>query len=103
MRRTRYAGLAVAMVLSAGVASAQVARPIGLDSATVAAIAPVIQRAQATNPSAVELLYAKAREGQVRRVPLATIESAVRALAGRIQTANDALAPNATLSELEAA
>jgi len=102
MRYARYALLlGVAGALSAQVAAAQ-ARPIGLDSATVAAIAPIIQRAQAANLP-VELLYAKAREGQVRRMPSATIESAVRALADRISTANDALAPNATEQELRAA
>lgn len=102
MRYARYAAsLGVAVALSAHVAAAQ-ARPVGLDSATVAAIAPIIQRAQASNLP-VDLLYAKAREGQVRRAPIATIESAVRALSERISTANEALAPNATPLELHAA
>jgi hypothetical protein len=102
MRAARYAlSIGVAVALSAQVAAAQ-ARPTGLDPATVAAIAPIIQRAQASNLP-VELLYAKAREGQVRRAPTATIESAVRALSERISAANDALAPNATPSELHAA
>ena len=102
MRYPRYAlSVVVASVLSAHVASAQ-ARPTGLDSATAAAIAPIIERARASNLP-VDLLYAKAREGQVRRVPVATIESAVRTLADRIQAANEALSPNATVSELQAA
>ena len=103
MRRARYAwSLGIATLLSAEVAVAQGARPTGLDSATAAAIAPIIQRAQASNLP-VELLYDKAREGQVRRVPTATIASAVRVLAERIQLANEALAPNATVSEVSAA
>lgn len=102
MRCARYAlSLGAAVVLSAQAAAAQ-ARPVGLDSATAAAIAPIVQRVQAANLP-VDLLYDKAREGQVRRIPTARIEAAVRALSERISTANEALAPNATSSELQAA
>ena len=102
MRYARYAmSLAGAIALAAQVAAAQT-RPVGLDSATAAAIAPIVQRAQASNLP-VDLLYDKAREGQVQRVPTARIESAVRAVAERLQTANEALAPNATEQELRAA
>ena len=102
MRYARYAvSLAVAAALSAQVAAAQ-ARPTGLDSATAAAIAPIVQRVQAANLP-VDLLYDKAREGQVQRVPTARIEAAVNAVAERIHVANEALAPNATVEELRAA
>ena len=86
----------------ASVAAAQVTTPAGLDSATAAAIAPIVEDAQSKNLP-VELLYAKARAGQVMRVPIPKIESAVRALAQRIETAKEALAPNPTVSELDAA
>jgi hypothetical protein len=102
MRRTRYALLlGAATALSAKGVAAQT-RPAGLDSATAAAIAPIIQRAQAANLP-VDLLYDKAREGQVQRVPTARIEAAVKAVAERIHVANEALAPNATQEELRAA
>jgi hypothetical protein len=102
MRYARYAlWFGVAVALSAQVAAAQ-ARPVGLDSATAAAIAPIVQRAQEANLP-VDLLYDKAREGQVQRVPTARIEAAVKAVAERIRVANDALAPNATQEELRAA
>ena len=101
----RYARYASAFTLVAAVwtqvAAAQ-ARPVGLDSVTAAAIAPIVQRVQAANLP-VDLLYDKAREGQVRRVPTARIEAAVKAVAERIQAANEALAPNATQEELRAA
>jgi hypothetical protein len=48
-------------------------------------------------------LYVKAREGQVRRVPVPRIEAAVKLVADRLRTANDALAPDATDRELSAA
>jgi hypothetical protein len=102
MRHARYASLGIVALLSVHAVQAQGTRPTGLDSATTAAIAPIVQRAQASNLP-VELLYDKAREGQVRRVPTATIAAAVRALADRIQLANEALAPNATEQELRAA
>ena len=102
MRHARYALLlTVVSAVSARVAAAQ-ARPAGLDSATAAAIAPIVQRVRAANLP-VDLLYDKAREGQVQRVPTARIEAAVKAVAERIQVANDALAPNATEEELRAA
>jgi hypothetical protein len=111
-RRPRYAAplpyMAVLLVLtvltlaSSRRAGAQEAKPADLDSATMAAIAPIVQQAGAANLP-LELLYAKAREGQVQRAPVARIEAAVRALAARLQAANDALAPNATAQELGAA
>ena len=73
-----------------------------LDSATSAAIAPIVAQASAARLP-VELLYAKARAGQVQRAPVAKIEAAVRALAERLRTANEALEPNATELELLAA
>jgi hypothetical protein len=76
--------------------------PPGLDSATAAIIAPIVAQAKAI-PLPVDLLYVKAREGQVRRAPLAAIESAVRALAQRLRSANDALAPRPSDEELRAA
>ena len=76
--------------------------PAGLDSATLSAIAPIIERARQSSLP-VDLLYAKAREGQVQRVPVARIETAVRAVAERIHTAKEALAPNPTDDELRAA
>lgn len=104
MRASRYAlGLLVLTTFAASQRVAgQGARPAELDSATEAAIAPIVRQARATNLP-VELLYAKAREGEVQRVPVARIEAAVRALADRMQTASDALAPNATAQELRAA
>src|SRR5829696_84992 len=94
--------LVLAVVTLSRRAGGQEAKPVELDSATVAAIAPIIQQARAANLP-LELLYAKAREGQVQRAPVARIEAAVRALAARVQAANDALAPNATAQELGAA
>ena len=94
--------LAMLTLLSSRRAAGQEAKSAELDSATVAAIAPIVQQARAANLP-LELLYAKAREGQVQRAPVARIEAAVRALAARLQTANDALAPNATAQELGAA
>lgn len=74
----------------------------GLDSATAAVIAPVIEQARSAKlPTAP--LYAKAREGQVQRVPSPRIEAAVRALADRMRAANEALAPDASEQELSAA
>src|SRR6187401_2484151 len=72
-RRPRYAAplpyMAVLLVLtvltlaSSRRAGAQEAKPADLDSATMAAIAPIVQQAGAANLP-LELLYAKAREGQ---------------------------------------
>jgi hypothetical protein len=73
-----------------------------LDSATSAAIAPIVEQARAAKlPTAP--LYAKAREGQVQRVPVPRIEAAVRMLADRMRAAHEALAPDATEQELSAA
>lgn len=74
----------------------------GLDSATEAAIAPIVAQVRAENLP-VDLLYSKAREGVVQRAPLPKIESAVRTVAERLRTANAALAPSASLDELRAA
>jgi hypothetical protein len=75
--------------------------PAGLDSATVTAIAPIIDRARASGLP-LELLYTRARQGQVQRLPVVRIEVAVRNYAERLATAQDALAPNATTPELKA-
>jgi hypothetical protein len=92
--------LAIVVTLSGRAAVGQ--GDSGLDSATAAAIAPVIEQARAAKlPTAP--LYAKAREGQVQRVPGPRIEVAVRALADRMRAANDALAPDASEQELSAA
>lgn len=94
--------IATAVLAPPRTGAAQQARPTPLDSATEAAIAPILARAQAANLP-VELLIAKAREGRVKRVPVTGIQAAVRALAERIHTANEALAPNATEPEVRAA
>ena len=87
---------------ASGRAESQGTHPVELDSATAAAIAPIIQQAAAAGLP-VELLRAKAREGEVQRVPVARIAAAVRTLAVRVQTAHEELAPNATLQEISAA
>ncbi len=92
--------LTVAALMSARAASGQASQ--GLDSATAAAIAPIVDQARAEKLP-VTPLYAKAREGQVQRVPVAKIEAAVRTLADRMRTANEALAPDASEQELHAA
>ena len=92
--------ISVAVLLAARAASGQV--PQGLDSATAAAIAPIVEQARAEKLP-VAPLYAKAREGQVQHVPVAKIEAAVRTLADRMRTANEALAPDASEQELHAA
>ena len=100
LRRDVRWSLALVVTLAARAAMGQ--GEAGLDSATAAAIAPVIDQARAAQlPTAP--LYAKAREGQVQRVPGARIEAAVRALADRMRAANDALAPDASEQELSAA
>ena len=98
-RPVRAVVAAVAM-LGARAALGQEITP--LDSATDAAIAPIVAQARAAklplNP-----LYAKAREGQVQRVPVPKIEAAVRTLLERLRSANEALAPDASEQELTAA
>ena len=91
---------AVAVLMTARVASGQA--PQALDSATAAAIAPIVEAARAEKLP-VAPLYAKAREGQVQRVAVAKIEAAVRTLADRMRAANEALAPDASEQELHAA
>jgi hypothetical protein len=99
---TRFARRGVAAIaLFAGRAALGQAG-VNLDSATAAAIAPIVAQARAANLP-VTPLYAKAREGQVQRVPLPRIEAAVRGLAERMGAANEALAPNASDQELSAA
>ena len=93
--------LAVGAFAMPALAGAQGA-PIALDSATESAIAPIVAQARA-NRLPVDLLYVKAREGQVRRAPLAAVASAVRALAERLHLANEALAPSPSEQELRAA
>ena len=92
-------GVALALAASSA-AGAQGAA--ALDSATATAIAPIIAQASAARLP-VDLLYAKARAGQIQRAPVAKIEAAVRALAERLRTASEALEPNSTDRELEAA
>ena len=92
--------LSIVLLVTARAASGQASE--GLDSATAAAIAPIVQQARAANLP-VTLLYAKAREGQVQRVPVAKIEAVVRTLADRMRTANEALKPGASEQELHAA
>jgi hypothetical protein len=103
MGASRYAVrlLTVAAFAQPALAHAQGA-PVALDSATTAAIAPIVAQARA-NQLPVDLLYVKAREGQVRRAPLTAIAAAVRALADRLHIAHDALAPNPSDLELRAA
>ena len=90
--------LALAPALLA--AQAQPARP-SLDPAIDSVIAPIVARTVAAGLPA-DLLYAKAREGQVRRVPVDRIEATVRTLAQRIEVASAALAPNPSAQELRA-
>jgi hypothetical protein len=73
-----------------------------LDSATDAAIAPIVAQARAARLP-VNPLFAKAREGQVQHVPVPKIEAAVRTLLERLRSANEALAPDASEQELTAA
>jgi hypothetical protein len=102
-RAPRYAAsvLGLALMVWPALVAAQ-APPVRLDTATAAAIEPILAEARATRVP-VELLYVKAREGEVMRAPLATIASAVRALAQRLHAANEALAPSASEPELRAA
>jgi len=105
MRMPRYAVTAFALAvlsISARRAESQAPQQPALNPATDAAIRPIVDRARAANLP-VELLIAKAREGEVRRAPVERIESAVRQLAERIATAHDALTPNPTDREVEAA
>lgn len=103
MRRPALiAALAWAALFLPRLALAQAPRTTPLDSATQAAIAPILAQAQATQLPLGPLI-AKAREGEVRRASVANIEAAVRALAERMQTASDALAPNPSDLELSAA
>jgi hypothetical protein len=93
--------LALAIAPAVLAAQAQPARP-SLDPAIDSVIAPIVARTIAAGLPA-DLLYAKAREGQVRRVPVDRIEATVRTLAQRIEVANAALAPNPSAQELRAA
>ena len=99
VRCVRWA-LSVTLLMGARAAAGQA--PEGLDSATAAAIAPIVEQARAEKLP-VTPLYAKAREGQVQHVPVAKIEAVVRTLADRMRTANEALAPGASEQELHAA
>ncbi len=99
-RLAALAALAVAIPATVQ-AQAQAGRAI-LDPAVDSAIAPIVAQTVAAGLPA-DLLYAKAREGQVRRVPVSRIEATVRTLAQRLRVAHDALAPNPTSQELRAA
>jgi hypothetical protein len=99
MRGVRIAIAAVSL-LPANAAFGQAIT--ALDSATDAAISPIVAQARAGRLP-VNPLYAKAREGQVQRVPVPKIEAAVRTLLERLRSANEALAPDASEQELTAA
>lgn len=98
MRARFLLALAVAPTV---LAAQQPARP-SLEPAIDSVIAPIVARTVAAGLPA-DLLYAKAREGQVRRVPVDRIEATVRLLAQRIEIANRALEPNPSAQELRAA
>jgi|RhiMetdeSRZDD1v2_1073273.scaffolds.fasta_scaffold150872_2 hypothetical protein len=98
----RLAGLGIVLLSLGAVGTASAQQPAALDSATLAAIAPIVAQARSARLP-LDPLYARAREGQLRKVPVPTIEAAVRALAERMQTANEALAPNPSEQELRAA
>jgi hypothetical protein len=101
-RFRRYTWWAAAAVVTLSGRAAIAQAGTALDSATSAAIAPIVEQARAAKlPTAP--LYAKAREGQVQRVPVPRIEAAVRMLADRMRVAHEALAPDATEQELSAA
>lgn len=102
MRATRYAVALMSVAVFAATAVAQTPKAPELNAATMQAIKPIVDKASAANLP-VELLYAKAREGEVQRAPVARIENAVRVLADRLQTAHEALAPNPSAEELRAA
>jgi hypothetical protein len=91
----------VAFSLAAAASAVRAQGPAGLDSATMTAIAPIVERARASGLP-LELLYTRARQGQVQRLPVVRIEVAVRNYAERLATAHEALAPNATTPELKA-
>jgi hypothetical protein len=102
-RASRYAARLLIVAVSAAPALARAQGPsVALDSATSAAIAPIVAEARAKQLP-VDLLYVKAREGQVMRAPLSAVTAAVRALADRLHMAHDALAPNPSDQELRAA
>ena len=104
MRRFLHTRLVPWMVAATAVFTGRVAgsQGVGLDSATEAAIAPIVAQARAAGLP-TDLLYAKAREGQVQRKPLEKIEVAVRTVADRMRTASEALAPKPSEPELRAA
>jgi hypothetical protein len=99
MRMRQFIAVGFVLAIAGSSLGAQV--PAGLDSATLSAIAPVIERARAARLP-LELLYTRARLGQVQRLPTAKIESAVRHYAERLDSARLALAPNPTIHELKA-
>jgi|SRR5687767_706438 len=93
---------AVAIAIPATVHAQGPVPRASIDPAVDSVIAPIVAQAVAVGLPA-DLLYAKAREGQVRRVPVSRIEATVRTLAQRLRVAHDALAPNPTSQELRAA
>ena len=101
LRDSSRALLMLALAPAVLAAQAQPARA-SLDPAIDSVIAPIVARTVAAGLPA-DLLYAKAREGQVRRVPVERIEATVRTLAQRIEVASAALAPNPSAQELRAA
>ena len=108
MTRRRLLGLALAVVSASGVAgdlrAQQVAYAAGtapLDSVTLAALRREMSRAQARGLP-VEPLEAKVREGQIKRAAPARIQSAVVALATRLDSARAALGVASNAAELVA-
>ena len=99
MRMRQFIAVGFVLAIAGSSLGAQV--PAGLDSATLNAIAPVIERARAARLP-LDLLYTRARLGQVQRLPTAKIELAVRHYAERLDSAQAALAPNPTVPELKA-
>jgi len=105
-RGARYfVALTIALSGVAGDARAQqVAYAVGaapLDSATQAAVRREMTRAQARGLP-VEPLEAKVREGQIKRAAPVRIQSAVVALATRLDSARAALGPASNTAELVA-
>ncbi len=98
MRIRQVLGVAFALAALGSPLVAQ-GTPAGLDSATLSAIEPMLQRAR-ERQLPVDLLYARARLGQVQRLAPSKIEVAVRGLLERLETAHAALAPDPTPQEL---
>ena len=108
MIRRGLLGIALTLLTAVGGArelrAQQVAYAAGtapLDSVTLAALRREMTRAQARGLP-VEPLEAKVREGQIKRAAPARIQSAVVALATRLDSARAALGPASNAAELVA-